>query len=381
MRSRDYLRTNIFLALKLMRLIPIILFTLIQAAYSQQIKLRPLADTVGFAHTPAQIDSVMRRILRTHEKKLRNVRHKAGVGHETVFKAMISPHDDYSYVGYLYPLALQNIHAKTIIIFGVAHQAKKLNLENKLVFDSYTHWSGPYGPVKVSAIREEIMAALPLHMYVVNDSMQKIEHSVEAEIPFLQYYNKKTFNREMEIISILVPYMPFDTMQKFAKPLADAIAGCMKKRNLSWGEGLAIVISADAVHYGDEDWGGSNFAFYGADKKGYDKAVAHEQEIMTACFAGTPAPGKIKKFTEYTVKKEDYKAYAWTWCGRYSVPMGLYTAFELSKALGKPLKGAVLKYETSLSNRHIPVSGLGGMGVTAPARLRHWVGYPVIGFR
>jgi MEMO1 family protein len=364
-----------------MRRILILLVISFQSVLAQEIKLRPLADTVGFAHTKAQMDSVMNRIMRTQEKKLRNVRIKANVGHETVFKAVIAPHDDYSYVGYMYPLALQNIHAKTVIIFGVAHQAKKLGLENKLVFDSYTHWSGPYGNVKVSSMREEIMALLPKEMYVVNDTMQKIEHSVEAEIPFLQYYNKRTFNRELEIISILVPYMPIDTIQKFARPLADAIASCMKKRKLPWGEGLAFVISADAVHYGDEDWGGKNFAFYGADKAGYNKAVAHEQEIMEKCFKKIENP-RIELFTQYTVQETNYKEYKWTWCGRYSVPMGLMTAFNLSMALSANLpEGKVLGYETSLSNKHIPVSDLGGMGVTAPAKLRHWVGYPAIGFK
>jgi len=344
---------------------------------SQNIKLRPLADTVGFAHTAQQMDSVVKRILRMQEKTLLQKRKDGGVGHETVFKTVIAPHDDYTYAGYMYPLALQNIKAKTIILFGVAHKAKTLNLENQLVFDSYTHWRGPYGKVKVSALREEIISQLPKGIYQVNDTMQKIEHSVEAEIPFLQYYNRK-----VEIISILVPYMSIDTMEKFSVPLANAIAKVMEKNNLKWGKDIAIVISADAVHYGDEEWGGRNFAFYGADSAGYKKAVEHEYEIMTNCFnKGLHIPN-IELFADYTVKDANYKEYEWTWCGRYSVPMGLLISYYLCEVLKMPtLQGKILGYETSLSNKSIPVKDLGGMGTTAIAIIRHWVGYPAIGFK
>jgi len=356
-------------------------------SYAQEIKLRPLADTVGFAHTKAQMESVMRRIMRTQEKKLRNIRLKAGVGLETEFKTVISPHDDYTYTGYMYPLALQNVHAKTVILIGVAHKAKNLGLEDKLIFDSYTHWSGPYGNVKVSSMREEILAWMPkvidsIPTYEVNDTMQKIEHSLEAQIPFLQYYNKKTFNRNVEIVPILVPYMNYERMEQLAGPLAKAISLVMEKKKLKWGYDVAIVISSDAVHYGNEDWGGKNFAFYGLDSAGYKKAVNHEYEIMNACFDGELTEDKAFKFTRYTVVANDHKDYIWTWCGRYSVPFGLFTSYHLANILGlkKPLMGKILSYETSISNKHIPVIDL-GLGVTAPAKLRHWVGYPAIGFK
>jgi AmmeMemoRadiSam system protein B len=356
-------------------------FFIVSGLRAQPVKLRPLADTIGFAHTAPQMDSVMNRILRLQKEQLQNARKKTGIQKQTAFKAVIAPHDDYTYAGYLYPLALENIKAKTVILFGVAHQAKKLDLENQLIFDSYTHWRGPYGNVKVSALREELIKELnnlefiTKDVYQVNDTMQRIEHSLEAEVPFLQY-----FNRDVEIIPILVPYMSFVTVDNYALPLASAIKKVMNQHNLKWGEDIALVISADAVHYGDEDWGGRNFAFYGADTLGYKQAVKHEYTIMDSCFAGPLTFAGISLFIEYTLQKENYKEYKWTWCGRYSVPMGLLTAFELARQGGKSLEGKILGYETSLSNKHIPVSDL-GMGVTAPAKLRHWVGYPAVGFR
>ena len=116
----------------------------------------------------------------------------------------IAPHDDYAYAGLMYPLVLRNVAASVVIIFGVAHKARQLGLEDQLVFDSFTHWPGPYGDIAVSPLREKIMAALPEGSYRVSDEMQSIEHSVEAKLPFLQHYN-----RSVEFVPILVPYMSF----------------------------------------------------------------------------------------------------------------------------------------------------------------------------
>ncbi|MFI5164656.1 MAG: AmmeMemoRadiSam system protein B [Bacteroidia bacterium] len=341
-----------------------------------QQKLRSqLADTIGFAHQQWQMDSVMKRIESAYGKKMASIWKEKNISYNDTWKVAVSPHDDYTYASYMYPLVLRNIKAKTIILFGVAHKAKQLNLQDKIIFDSFTHWRGCYGKIKVSSLRENIIAALPIEMYEINDSMQTIEHSVEGILPFLQYYD-----HNVEIISILVPYNSYDNMNKMAKPLAEAIASVLKKNKLQWGKDIAIVISTDAVHYGDEDWNGKNFARFGADSAGYEKAVTLEKEIMANCLSEKIEKEKIKKFTEYTVKKEDYKEYQWTWCGRYSVPMGLLTTFYLSEILNSPLKGTPLAYSNSISNTRLKVDDL-KMGITAPAKLRHWVGYSSIGYK
>jgi AmmeMemoRadiSam system protein B len=340
-------------------------------------KVRPLVDTVGFAATADQMDEVIKRIDKLQSKQLKKKFSEAGVNDKTMWKTTIAPHDDYTYTGYMYPLALKNIKAKTVILFGVAHKAAKLNLQDKLIFDSYTHWRTPYGVVKVSNLRNEILSLIPQSMCEVNDTMQKIEHSVEAEIPFLQFYNP-----DVEIVSILVPYMSFAKIETIALSLSQAIAGVLQRNNLKWGEDVAFVISADAVHYGDEDWGGRNFANYGVDSAGYKKAVEHEYELMNTCFKGNVSSEMVKQFTKYTVDENDFKQYKWTWCGRYSVPMGLLTSVKLSEVLyKKPLQGTILGYTNSIENSHIPVSDLGTMGVTAKANIRHWVGYAAVGFK
>jgi len=334
-----------------------------------------MIDTVGFSSKPQQMDDFMKYLTVNDGINIKKTLSDANVNNLTVWKTVISPHDDYTYVGDLYPALLQNVRAKTIILIGVCHKAKQFNLENKIIFDSFSRWKMPYGNIPVSGLRNEIIGQLNKEIYEIHDSAQSAEHSVEAILPFLQYYN-----RDIEIISILVPYMPYERMNEISASLAQAIKNVTSEHNLFWGKDYAIVISTDAVHYGDEDWGGKNFALYGTDTIGYKLAVNHEYEIINNCLAGIILPDKIKRFVDYTVKEDNYRDYKWTWCGRYSVPFGMLTTYYLQKLSGENLSGVLVKYATSIDHPHIPVKNL-GMGETAPANNRHWVGYAAIGYK
>lgn len=335
-------------------------------------RVRPLADTTGFAHLSRQTDSVMNRINRTFSGELSAVE----INPDSCWKAAICPHDDYTYAGWQYPAILKNIKAKTVIIFGVAHKAKQFNIADRIVFDSYPFWHGPYKNIRVSRFREEIIARMPQAWYQVSDSLQRTEHSAESMLPFLQY-----FNRDVEIIPILVPYMDAGRTEEISKSLAQAISVLMKKHHLKWGKDMALLITTDAVHYGDEDWGGKNMAPYGTGSSGYAKAVRHEHAIIDSCLTGKLSKEKILRFIGYTVQPGDYKEYKWTWCGRYSIPLGLMTALFLSDELNSaPPSGRFLAYTTSIDHALLPVEDL-GMGKTAIASLRHWVGYVSVGYK
>jgi AmmeMemoRadiSam system protein B len=366
-----------YFKLFLLILIPVFCTLLQGTAQKREYRLKKPVDTVGFATKGWQMDSVMKRINRIQGLEIANALKEANIDDKTSWKTVICPHDDYTYVGWLYPAVLQNVHAKTIIFFGVAHKAKQFKVENSVVFDTFDKWTEPYGPVSVSTLRKEIIEALPKNTYIIHDSLQQAEHSVEAIIPFLQYYN-----RNIRIISILVPYMPFNRMDEISTPLSEALVKVMKKHNLEWGKDFAIVISTDAVHYGDQDWGGQNYAPYGCDNDGYTKAKYLESEIIKNCLTGAIQTKNIKSFIGYTLKQDDYKSYKWTWCGRYSVPFGLLTSIRMQEIVekGESLKGTLIGYSTSISGISLPVSDI-GMGKTAIATLHHWVGYCGVGYR
>ena len=327
-----------------------------------KLNIRTPVDSVGFAVRATQMDIVMSRLewdtLRFSETE--------------PWKVCISPHDDYQYVNNIYPELLQNIRSDIVILFGVAHKAASLGLEDKLVFDSHDYWSEPYGNVKVSDLREKILGSLDPGFYTVSDSMHRIEHSLEAMIPFLQY-----FNRNIEIVPVLVPFMSPERMEATGVELARVLSELMREEKLLPGTDISLVITSDGVHYGDEDWGGKDNAFFGCDSAGNRAAVEHEYEIINNCLSGEITEEKLALFSRYTLSDSDYHKYIWTWCGRYSVPVGLYTAINID-GFDLP-EGKLIAYSTSILNKHVDFRD-NGMGVTAIATDCHWVGYPTIAY-
>jgi MEMO1 family protein len=118
----------------------------------------------------------------------------------------------------------------------------------------------------------------------------------------------------------------------------------------------------------------------GADSAGYAKAVAKEHMIIDSCLTGSLTTERVKKFATTIVKPNDYREYQWTWCGRYSVPFGLFVALDLQKELNAdPLSGKFIGYSTSIDHPSLKVDDL-RMGKTAIANIRHWVGYASVGY-
>jgi AmmeMemoRadiSam system protein B len=327
------------------------------------IKVRQLVDTVGFARYSWQMDSIMARLDRDGWKR------SSG----SPWKMVICPHDDYTYVGKLYPEILSNVKAKNLILIGVAHKAASLGIENVLVFDSYSGWKGPWDTISISPAREDLLEILGERYSTINDSLQSVEHSLEALIPFLQFFNK-----EISIIPILVPAMSPERMNECGRALADAIRTVAERKEWEWGRDFAIVATTDAVHYGNEDWGGNNYAYFGCDEEGNEKAANHENEIVCNCFNGIITPEKIRLFNSYTLDSTDFHKYKWTWCGRYSLPVAMYTCYYLR--LPETINSEVIGYSSSITGKHVLVDDL-GLGRTAIATTCHWVGYAAFGYK
>ncbi len=324
----------------------------------EEMVFRPSMDTKGYAKHDWQLDSIYKRLGVSDELN------------DLKWKVAISPHDNYKYAGRLYYESLRGINAPNIILIGVAHRARNYELQDKIIFANHTHWESPYDTLKVSSIKDEIINRLPAESYVVHDSMHVIEHSLEAIIPFL--HRKKP---RLEIVPILVPYINFETIDKISDQLANVVNEVMKDRGWEFGTDLAVVISNDAVHYGDEEWGGSDLAPHGTDEAGTETARQYDLEIIDNALTEELSNDKIKMFTEYTVQLEDYKEYKWVWCGRYSVPFGLSFANKLNLLdNNEPLTGTFLGYETSIDHELLYVEDL-GMEATALSTNRHWVAY------
>jgi len=324
-----------------------------------EIKVRQLVDTIGFTQYPWQMDSIFARM--DAEDKIST---------DSVYKMAICPHDDYAYAGGLYAKTLAGIKAKTIVLIGVAHKAQKFNLENKLVFGSFDAWRGTYGDIVISPLRDKLLKKMSAESYIIHVSMMQVEHSLETITPFL-----KRNNRAVEIVPFLVPHSQFDKMEVFAQELAVAFLALMQEENLEYGKDIAIVISTDAIHYGDVDWSSDKMAPFGVDDEGTAKVIEKEHAIIDQCLIGELSADKAKLFSETMLEANDFRVYKWYWCGRYDVPFGMVFANDLNRIINhRNLFGILIDYRSSFHNKHIETKDI-GMGVTADAHQRHWVGY------
>lgn len=339
--------------------------------------IRGQMDIIGFASTPEQMESVVKQGSELAKPQWENLQQKYEWNDETVFKAGICPHDDYYYASRFYSLLIPRIKAKRVIIFGVFHKARHFGMENVMVFDDFTSWRGPKGSISVSSLREEITGKLKPESFVISNYAQMVEHSVEPIAYFLQ-----ACNPEVEIVSILVPYMNWKRMGELSGELSGILAEIMRANSWKFGEDVAIICSADAVHYGDAGWGGGDYADFGVDITGYDKAVQRDIGLAKDFLSGKMSDEKLQGFLYSCTDSADIKQYKITWCGRFSIPFGLLTANKLALELeGKSLIGYLLDYGTSVSEVSLDLKGLEPMGVTAPNNLHHWVGYGALGYK
>jgi AmmeMemoRadiSam system protein B len=334
-------------------------------------QIRALKDTVGFSFNKEQIQAVVQlsekleqQALEKNREQFKNVKWIAG----------ICPHDDHLLAGRVYGHLFQNMNAKRYVIFGVAHKAASWGVQDSLVFDSFDYWRAPYGPVKVSELRQEIIELLPKADFVVNNDWQSEEHSVEGIVPFIQYYR-----RDAEIVSILVPYMNWERIEKLSQDLSQALSTIIKKHNWKLGDDIAFLCSNDGDHYGDQDWGGNNLAPFGADEAGYLKATQQDGSLIKINLTGELTAEKLQDFCKRVWGENDLKEYKIRWCGRFAIPSGLNTVRILMEKLNHPpLSGYFLRYDNSYNLGKLPLDI--GIGTTAPNNIHHWVGYSAIGY-
>ncbi len=330
--------------------------------------LRGLRDGVGFVRSRRQAEGLFPVLAREE------------FGSETLppagpFVAAVCPHDDHLYAGHVYLHAIAGIRAPRVLMIGVFHAARLWNLEGKLVFDRYVAWHAPLGPVRVDPLREELLAALPEDDVVVDDGMHDREHSLEAIVPFLQWYG----GNDVTIVPVLVPYVTWDRLEELADHLAHALAETIRRHGWALGKDVAIVISSDAVHYGPD----FHHAPFGEDAAAHERAAARDRDLAERYLSGPLAAERLRGLFEALVDPVDVRRYRIPWCGRFSVPFGLELTRRTAARLGLPVPvGRVLRYGTSLTEAEPRVPREvrdEGLGCTAPSNFHHFVGYLALG--
>jgi AmmeMemoRadiSam system protein B len=348
-------------------------FTLLVISFLIQIfgitmaqSIRPIRDNVGFCWQPSEMNLLM-KYLSSHSNKTDDFPSANLV-------AAISPHDDYLYAGSVYYPLYKLIKTKEVVIFGVTHGTVRKAMndpKNVLIFDDYKYWHGPYGNAGISPLREIIKNKLNKNDFMVSDKAQDIEHSIEALVPFLQYYN-----RDIKITPIMVTQMPFEKMEQLSTELSKIISDYIKQNNLKLGKDIFFLISTDADHYGRDF---DNIP-YGEDKKAHEEATSNDKRIAKETFNGILTNDKIKNLTKELWGTPTDNPPSPVWCGKFSVPFGLLTTSKIIKEVSdKNLTGELFKYSDTWTEGVIPIKHT-NLGTTAPFSLKHWCGWLSAGF-
>jgi MEMO1 family protein len=329
-------------------------------------EVRGQQDAIGFAARADQMARVWEWAARPPLPEALGPKPAPGV------LGAICPHDDYLYAGRVYRQVLPLVTARTVVLVGVFHKYRRFGTKDALVFDPYRAWRSPDGEIRVSGLREDLLAHLPASDVIQDAAMQDSEHSVEAIAYWLKHQDPG-----VEILPILVPSASFPRFQELASHLGKALAASLQKRGWALGRDLAIVISSDGVHYGT-DFAYAPYGEGGADA--YMKAVARDRDLLTGPLAGPISPAKAEAFFDAVVDPQHPDTYRMPWCGRFSIPFGLLLLGETARDLGLSApEGSAIAFGTSIGFPELPVKSL-GMGATAPANLYHFVSYPGVAF-
>ena len=341
----------------------LLIFVFAELIYSQGV--RPIRDNVGFCWNADEMKDFI--------EYLENSSDKIEFDKENLIAA-ISVHDDYLYAGNIYYPLFKLINAKEVIIFGVTHGTVRKEVSpftNVLILENFDSWKGIYNDVKISPLREIIKSKLDKKYFTVNNKAHEVEHSIEALIPFLQFYNP-----DVKITPIMVAQMSVEKMEEISLQLSKIITDYMKANKLKLGKDIFILISNDANHYGED----FNNSPYGLDLNAHQKAIENDQRIINEYLVGIVEPERIKNLAKEILPEESNQKIIPLWCGRYPIIFGLLT---LNKIVGElkigNLEGKLIKYSDTFTEKVLPFRK-SSMGLTAPFSLKHWVGFFTIGF-
>ena len=223
-------------------------------------------------------------------------------------KGMIAPHAGYVYSGACAAWAYKEIaeakFADLYIILGLSHSgfATCLSLED---------WETPFGLVQTN---KEVGMELVKKGIKQDEEAHQQEHSIEVQLPFLQFVNKDYLKR-LKIMPIIA------SPDKNYEEIAKMIVGAVKELKIR----VCIIASSDFTHFG------LNYGFFPFQDNIKENMYKLDKEAIE----------HIKKldafhFLDYTEKTGA------TICGKYPIAVML----EASKLLGAK-KARLLHYYTS----------------------------------
>ena len=145
---------------------------------------------------------------------------------------LVSPHAGYIYSGPVAGATISKVKFKdTFIIMGPNHtgMGKPLSIMTK------GSWETPLGQVEIDSALAEKILATSKHLQE-DPGAHQYEHSIEVQIPFLQYFKK-----DFHIVPITLAYSSPTAYKELGTEIAQTVNDLKKK--------VAIIASSDMTHY------------------------------------------------------------------------------------------------------------------------------------
>ncbi len=151
---------------------------------------------------------------------------------KTAAVGAVSPHAGYIYSGGVAGATISRMALEgTAIIIGPSHTG----MGKPLSIMTQGSWRTPLGDVEIDS--ELGAQILSLSSHLEEDAEAHIEeHSIEVQLPFLQYLKK-----DVKIVPIVLSHAPVEAYKEIGRDIARAVK--------AWGGGAVIIASSDMTHY------------------------------------------------------------------------------------------------------------------------------------
>lgn len=244
---------------------------------------------------------------------------QASVEHYPEAKGIIVPHAGYLFSGPVAAKVYKSISStqkRNFVILGVDHYGIGI------IATSKEDWLTPLGPAKLNL---EMIKKIGREHAIMEDTLATAqEHSIEVQLPFLQYaFGNFTF------VPLQIPRLSYNEVRDLAKVIVD--------------KDSFFIVSSDLTHYG------SNYGFVPKESiYGPDEFVRN----LDARIIEKIKEGDAKKFMEF-IEKNDY-----TVCGYIPIAVMM----ELSKLIGvRRIEKVAYDSSFSVSHDTSAIVGYGGM--------------------
>ena len=147
-------------------------------------------------------------------------------------RGVIAPHAGFMYSGDVAGSVYSRIEIPdTVILLGPNHTG----MGERMAISSNGSWAMPFGDLEIdSNLAKSILENLPIACE--NEDAHRLEHSLETQLPFLQYFRK-----QFKMVPICLMRLDFEECEMLAKAIVKAVRSCERS--------VLIVASSDMTHY------------------------------------------------------------------------------------------------------------------------------------